>query len=344
MIKRLRLFQFRNFKEIDLEFERGLNAIIGPNAIGKTTILEAIRLLSIGRSFRTAKLSELIKKDEKNFFIQAYFEKDGIEQTLSISYDGVNKEIKHNETFYNSFSPLLGLLPTVVYSPFDIELLHGAPSERRRFVNILIAQSNAAYVYHLTRYAKGIAQRNALLRSKDTKSIELWEDDLIKSALYIQEKRAQAIKMISDKTERIYLELSEKTEKIALSYVPSNISREIFKKNRDREIYLGYTIAGPHRDDIDISCSGLSAKNYASEGQKRTIIASLKLAETESLENATLLIDDFGIHLDDQRKARFEDKIQNQNQLFLTSPTNYFRRAFLCSLDAHPLQVNSSPQ
>ena len=343
MIKQLRLFQFRNFKHLDLEFERGVNAIIGPNAIGKTTILEAIHLLSIGRSFRTTKLSEIIKKGESIFSISALFEKNGVDQTLSISFNGIDKQIKHNETSYKSFSHLLGLLPTVVYSPFDIEIIHGGPSERRRFLNILIAQSNPTYVHHITRYAKGLAQRNALLQVKSVNGIEVWEDELIKSATFIQEKRAQTIDCISLKTKEMYRELSKEQKEIALLYKPSGISTKIFERNRDRELYLGYTIAGPHRDDIEIACNGLPAKNYASEGQKRTIIASLKLAETETLENAILLIDDFGIHLDEQRKEKFEEKIQAQNQLFLTSPT-YFKRAFLCSLGAHPHQVHSFPQ
>ncbi len=319
-LKRIRLFQFRNFKELDLEFGDGLNAIIGPNAIGKTTLLEAIHFLSIGRSFRTNKLQEIIKKGEENFTIQAFFSKDGVDQTLSIFYDGTNKEIKHNQTSYNSFTPLLGLFPTVIYSPFDIELIHGAPPERRRFINILIAQANPLYVYYLTRYTKALAHRNALLRKKQLSTIEIWEDDLIKSALFIQEKRAEVIQILSLRTKDFYKELSNGAEEVQLHYKPSKISNQIFEKSRERELALGYSLLGPHRDDLDISLNELSAKNYGSEGQKRTIIAALKLAEKEHLGSAILLIDDFGVHLDGTRKAKFEEKIASQNQLFLTSP------------------------
>ena len=305
-LKQIRLFQFRNFKELDLEFGNGLNAIIGPNAIGKTTLLEAIHFLSIGRSFRTNKLGEIIKKGANSFTIQAFFSKDGVDQTLSIFYDGTNKDIKHNQTSYNSFSPLLGLFPTVVYSPFDIELIHGGPQERRRFLNILIAQANPLYIYYLTRYTKALAQRNALLRKKQTSTIEIWEDDLIKSALFLQEKRSEAIHRLSIKTKVFYKELSSNSEEIELQYKPSKISTQVFEKSREREFAFGYSLLGAHRDDLEMHINGLPAKNYASEGQKRTIIAALKLAETECLEPALLLIDDFGVHLDQARKLKFE--------------------------------------
>ena len=345
-LKRIRLFQFRNFQELDLQFGEGLNAIVGPNAIGKTTLLEAIHFLSVGRSFRTTKLSEIIKKGEESFAIHALFIKDDVEQTLSIFYDGKNKEIKHNETSYQTFTPLLGLFPTVVYSPFDIELIHGAPSERRRFLNILIAQSNPLYAYYLTRYTKALAQRNALLRANEVTTIEIWEEELIRSALYLQEKRESVLHEISEKTKTIYRELASDSEDIKLIYKPSRISSEIFEKSREKELILGYSLVGPHRDDLDITCQTLSAKNYASEGQKRTIIAAIKLAEQEYLNPSILLIDDFGVHLDEKRRAKFEEKILKNQQIFLTSPFQIkgSTQAFLHFLDQPPLEESVTLQ
>ncbi len=345
-LKRIRLLQFRNFNELDLEFGDGLNAIIGPNAIGKTTLLEAIHFLSIGRSFRTNRLQEVIKKGEKSFSIQAFFSKNGVDQTLSIFYDGTNKVIKHNQTSYNSFSPLLGLFPTVIYSPFDIELIHGGPPARRFFLNILIAQVNPLYVYYLTRYTKALVNRNALLRKKQLATIEIWEEDLIKSAQYLQEKRSEVIKAISKMTTGLYKELSNDSEVIDIQYKPSKISIPIFTKSRERELSMGYSLFGAHRDDLEITLNGFSAKNYASEGQKRTIIAALKLAETEYLKPAILLIDDFGVHLDKSRKTKFEEKITSLNQLFLTSPYSLegSMPAFFHFLASPPLEQYLAPQ
>ncbi len=316
-LQRIRLSQFRNFRELDLEFHEGLNAIIGPNAIGKTTLLEAIHFISIGRSFRTNKLHEVIQKRCSSFAIQAFFTKDSVEQTLSIYYDGTKKEIKHNETSYNGFSPLLGLFPTVVYSPFDIELVHGSPDARRRFLNILIAQSNSLYVYHLMRYVKALNNRNALLRERNLATIEIWEDELIKASKVIQEERARTVKQLSEKAKIFYRDLTTTSEEIELIYKPSAIA---FEQSRQKELLQGYTLTGPHRDDLEMTLNNLSLKNYASEGQKRTFIAALKLAETACLRPALLLIDDFGIHLDEQRKAKLEETLSSHPQLFLTSP------------------------
>ncbi|MBM3193109.1 MAG: DNA replication and repair protein RecF [Chlamydiae bacterium] len=337
-LKRIRLFQFRNFKKIDLEFGDGLNAIIGPNAIGKTTLLEAIHFISTGRSFRTQKLQEVIKKGEKSFSLEAFFVKDDVEQTLSIFFNGKEKEIKHNQTVYSSFSPLLGLFPTVVYSPFDIEIIQGSPAERRRFLNILIAQLNPLYVYYLTRYSKALLQRNALLRRKNCTTIEIWEEELIKTGDFIQAKRAEVIQELSKSTKEFYEELSSNKEEVEILYKPSKISPSIFEKTRAKELILGYSLLGAHRDDLEINLGGLCAKNYASEGQKRTVIASLKLAEKKQLSPSILLIDDFGIHLDEARKMKFEEKIHKEPQLFLTSPSSLksSRQAFLHSLNSLP--------
>jgi DNA replication and repair protein RecF len=334
-LTRIRLSRFRNFKELDIEFKGGLNAIIGPNAIGKTTLLEAIHFLSIGRSFRTAKLQEVIKKGESSFTIEAFFTKEGVDQTLSIFYDGTNKEIKHNETLYSSFTPLFGLFPSVVYSPFDIALIHAQPLERRKFLNILIAQSNSIYVHHLTRYAKAVLNRNALLKSKKLATIEIWEEEMIKAAAFIQEKRAEVLDKISLKAKEYYKELSSEKEEVKLVYRASKISTSLLAGSRDRDLILGYTSLGPQRDDIEITLDSLSAKNYASEGQKRTIIGALKLAEKEYLNPSILLIDDFGVHLDSTRKAKFEKSISTEFQAFLTSPYSLegSTQAFLHFLD-----------
>lgn len=337
-LKRIRLFQFRNFKKLDLEFGDGLNAIIGPNAIGKTTLLEAIHFISTGRSFRTQKLQEVIKKGEKSFSLEAFFVKDGVEQTLSIFFNGKEKEIKHNQTTYTSFSPLLGLFPTVVYSPFDIELIHGSPAERRRFLNIFIAQANPLYVYYLTRYSKALLQRNALLRRKNSATIEIWEEELIKTGDFIQAKRAEVIQELSKSTKEFYEELSSNKEDVEILYKPSKITPTVFEKIREKELILGYSLMGAHRDDLEINLSGLSAKNYASEGQKRTVIAALKLAEKKHLSPSILLIDDFGVHLDEARKSKFEEIIHEESQLFLTSPfpLETSKQTFLYSLHSLP--------
>ena len=301
-LKNLQLINFRNFQKLNLTFSDGINAIIGPNAVGKTTILEAIHILSTGRSFKSIKLNEAIKKGEKFFSIRAEFTKDSVDQSLVINYHANTKEIKHNATTYTSFTPLFGLLPSVIYSPFDIDLIHGAPSERRRFINILIAQANPLYVYYLTRHAKALDQRNFLLRKKEVTQIEIWEEELIKSGQYLQSQRDEFIKRLNEKSVTFFNQLSQQKESIEIVYESSKISRELFEKTRSKELLIGHTLIGPHRDDFGIRINDLCAKNYASEGQKRCVIAALKLAECDLLNPSLLLIDDFGVHMDGERK------------------------------------------
>jgi DNA replication and repair protein RecF len=319
-LNKIQLLNFRNFKKIELDFAAGVNAIIGPNALGKTTLLEAIHILSTGRSFRTTRLIEAIKKGEKGFSLRAEFMKDGVEQSLKINYTPDSKEIRHNSTNYTSFTPLLGLMPSVIYSPFDIDLIHGSPSERRRFINIFIAQANPLYVYYLTRYTKALEQRNSLLKQKQIHQIEIWEEELINSATHLKSFRANFIEMLNVSAKEMFKNLSDNKEALELIYEPSTISQAIFDKNRTKEVILGHTLAGPHRDDFDIKINDLVARNYASEGQKRCIIAAMKLAESKLIDPSILLIDDFGVHMDAKRKKKFEVELLSRPQLFLTSP------------------------
>ncbi|MCI5052307.1 MAG: DNA replication/repair protein RecF [Simkaniaceae bacterium] len=325
------LRNFRNYESVTVSFADGINFIYGKNGQGKTNLLEAIYLLSTGRSFRTSKLQDLIRHGESFFFIEAEFEKDGIDQRLSISYDGQVKQVKHNETKSQNFSALLGIFPSTLHAPGDIELIHGSPSERRRLLNMHIAQSDPVYVYHLARYTKALKQRNALLKRKDTKSMEAWEAELIRSGAYLTERRGEATVEMTPK---------RLIEEISLNYEPSYATEENFEKSRERDLILGSTQSGPHRDDITILLSEKPAKSFASEGQKRTLLTALKLAEHERLCNrcnttAIFNIDDFGVHLDPARTDDIKNHLKKLGQVFLTSPV-------ACSIHgAHVLSVES---
>lgn len=315
MLQRIKLLNFRNFQKREFTFQGGVNQILGENGIGKTNLLEAICLLSTGRSFRTAYLEDLIQQGQKSFLVEATFVKDEVEQTLSLSFDGKERLIKHNVTHYKGFMNLLGLLPSIVYSPADLDLIEGAPKCRRRFLNLHIAQSDPLYAHHLSRYAKALVQRNGLLKKRSTKTIEIWENELTKSAEYLIQKRGEALTHLSILIKEIYPELCHKQEHPKIRYAPSP-----FTRNLERELFLGYTLCGPHKDDFHICLNGSCAKSFASEGQKRTLIASLKLSETRRLYNPLFAIDDFGSHLDDSRQELLLSQLGNLGQVFLTSP------------------------
>ena len=317
LIETIQLKNFRNYESAKFQFSRGINHIYGPNGLGKTNLLEAIFLLSTGRSFKTINLSELIKHGEKEFLIEATFIKDEIEQKISIAYDKIQKRIYHNGTAYSTFTELLGLLPSVVYSPLDIFLISGQPSSRRRFLDLHIAQKDPIYVYHLGRYHRALKHRNALLKRREIRFIEIWEEEMKKSAVEIVKIRERALTELDTLLKKEMKSISNSTKEPSLIYEPSKIpSKDI----REKELLFGYTLFGPHRDDITLQLEGKPAKLFASEGEKRILIAALKLAAYEHLEFPLFAIDDFGNHLDSDKSLLLEARLKEFPQVFITSP------------------------
>ena len=327
-LKEIYLKDFRNFDHLSIAFSPRVNLIIGENGIGKTSLLEAIHMLSTGRSFKSNELKESIRKGASSFWIDALYEDEGIEQRLRLSFDGKERLFKHNETLYRSFSPLLGILPSVIYAPSDIILIVGTPKDRRRFMNIELSQSDPLYVYYLSRYAKALLHRNTLLKQKKRLSIELWEEELAKSGNYLTHKRETFFTELSQKVKEEYCELTSVDEEIEIHYEPSRIT-EGFDKIREREFVMGYTLIGPHRDDFTIELKGHDAKKYASEGQKRTLLSAIKLATLSRFEFPFFSIDDFGTHLDSERQELLKNQLIEKDQIFLTTP--------------HPLKLDQSP-
>lgn len=336
-IKQLTLHNFRNYESETALLNPGINLICGKNGAGKTNLLEALYLLSTGRSFRKAHLSNLIRRDCSYFYIEICFLRNGIEQTLSIGFDGKNRKILYNGEALNHFSNLLGILPSVLHAPTDNQLIAGVPFERRRFLDIQLAQSDPLYVYHLVRYQRAMKHRNALLKLKNEKSLASWEEVMATSASYLMKKRAALIEGLRPKMQTFSQKLSEKKDVFDLFYIPSISMKyvdrlsEIFYKQRKKELFLGTTLSGPHRDDFLITYQDQEAKIYASEGQKRTCTAALKMAEREwlSREEALLGIDDFGAHLDERRIDLFYEVVSSIGQVFLTAPSDTLMNGFL---------------
>lgn len=324
IIRKIRLKNFRSFDSKTFEFSPGINVICGENGIGKTNLLEALYFISTGRSFRTTNISELIRHEAEFFRLEAIFEKCSIEQVIGIFYDGNTKKIQHNSTFYPGFSNLLGLLPSTLYCPLDIQLITGSPSQKRRFLNLQIAQQNSTYLIHLARYHRALKQRNALLKQKKTVSIEVWEAELIKHALPIYEARKEHLTELSTLLQKQIDTLIHQKWETLITYSPSTkspLSSELFDRTRSKELQFGHTLYGPHRDDFHIILNGALAKSFASEGEKRILITSLKLAAHFASGFSIFSIDDFGAHLDPAKIEILEKTLQHLPQVFLTTTT-----------------------
>lgn len=335
-LKSLYLRNFRNYKEALVEFSPGLNFIHGDNAEGKTNLLEAIFLVSSGKSFRTTKLNELCREDSASFTIAAEIEKQGVTQTIEIYCTGLEKQLKINATTYRSFAPLLGLLPHVLLTPEAIQFIQGAPLERRRFLDFHLAQSDPLYVHHYLRFAKAMKQRNQLLRIKEVSSIHSWEEIMSHSAAYLITERKKAVEDLEPRVQEALSQLSKAKENLNLRYKPAMTLPEKsedlqgrvkyrLEKLREKEFILGHTLTGPHRDDLELLVDGREARDFASEGQKRSCLAALRLAEWTRLRDLIeapplLSIDDFAVHLDTSRQTFLEQKISDLSQVFITSP------------------------
>lgn len=330
-LQSLYLRNFRNFAEAHIDFGARLNVFCGQNAQGKTNLLEAIVLLSTGRSFRTAHLSELIREGTSFFFIEAQILRHRVVQILRISFNGQIKRMEYNGMQYSSFQPLLGLLPSVLYAPHDIDLIAGSPSSRRRFLNLHLAQSDPLYVHHLLRFWRAVKQRNALLRTPAQEGIDCWEQEMAVSAVYLFEKRKELLETLNLELQTTCPMLSK--ELIDTAYQPSQPTRlplgqsylDHLKKSRFREKQFGATLSGPHRDDFSIRLDQKPTRLFASEGQKRTAIAALRLAEWRRLEKQIeappiLGVDDFQLHLDVERQMLFRNTLEHLGQVFVTTP------------------------
>ena len=337
-IEKLYLHHFRNYREETFSFSPGINLIRGENAQGKTNLLEALFLVGTGRSFRTAHLKELIHKEAPFFFVEAQFNKENIGQKVRLSFDGEVKKLETNHTSYSHFNPLLGQLPIIILAPEDVLLITGSPSDRRRFLDLHLAQSDPLYVYHITRYHKAIKHRNFLLRQKKEEGLEVWEALMVGAASYIKQKRSQLIAELHADLQASMLTMSEQKDQIEIRYQPS--FTENYQKHRPKELMLGSTLLGPHRDDLDILINGLPAASYASQGQLRLAVAALRLAQWKHLAkehqvSPLFCIDDFGVHLDTSRREALLQFVTSFGQVFLTSAV------FLENLPYHTFQVDS---
>ncbi len=338
LLKSLLLRNFRSYTSFEISFSPHTNVISGGNAEGKTNLLEAIHLISTGRSFRTLNLKELIKHKSSYFYLEAEFEKNSYKETVKIYYDGSRKKIIHNSNNYASFSSLLGLSPLVIHTPDDLHLIKGGPKLRRKFLNLHLAQKDPLYVHHYLRYLKALKQRNALLKKNIPNLLRPFEVELAKSGAYLTLARNKFIneiqKPISDKIKKISnLNISTQIKYQSSIQIQDELSNTIerflmdLEKNRKKDLIFKSTLIGPHRDDFSIFIDENTAKHFASEGQKKILLYALSFVQWRILEKKLnikplLLIDDFDAHLDDNHKNKIKKMLQNFSQVFVTIPSN----------------------
>jgi DNA replication and repair protein RecF len=346
LLHNLTVSNFRIFDSKTLDLQPGVNLLIGNNAAGKTTLLEAIYLLMAGSSFRAQHPKELMRTGSEQFHVETVFTKASVFQTLSYSFSEAERRVKHNGNLLTNASSLLGVLHAVYLAPHDLQLIKGAPAIRRHYLDLQLAQVDPLYVHHLTRYKKALKQRNVLLRRRSAKTIELFEETLAASASYIVTARKATCERLHRFVSEIYAQICAKEDLVLMRYEgPEEHSTAYYltqyARLRPKEMELGYSLLGPHKDDLEIFLNGREAKLFASEGEMRSLAAALKLAEWEVMalqigDQPLMLLDDFGISLDGHRSQALADLLLNKRQVVITSPTDahqgYFPSGLVSSI------------
>lgn len=335
-IKSVQLKNFRNYQLENVSFKSGLNILEGKNAQGKTNLLEAVFLCAIGKSPRTNKEKELLKWNEQMGKVTIEFtKKSGNKKIELYLFSNQNKAIKINGVPIKKLGELMGELNAIYFSPDELKLVKESPEERRRFMDIDLCQFNKNYFYALNKYNKILNQRNKLLKSGNLQSIKetisIWNEQLSEQACYIILRRLELIEKLKVFAERAHYYLTDNQEKMVLSYVgltdtdKSTLKQKLlnlYETSLEKDLNLGFTTVGPHRDDIKIIVNDVDIRHFGSQGQQRSCALSLKLAELEIFkdnlgEYPVLLLDDVLSELDEFRREKLL-KIINNFQTLLT--------------------------
>ncbi|WP_350290886.1 DNA replication and repair protein RecF [uncultured Croceitalea sp.] len=334
-LKSLSLVNYKNFDSKNLDFDPTINCLVGENGIGKTNILDAIYHLCFGKSYFNPVATQNIKHGTEFFMIDGEFEKDDREEKIVCSFKkGMKKVIKRNGKAYDKFSEHIGFLPLVIISPTDRDLIIEGSDTRRKFIDGVISQSDKAYLQTLIKYNKVLVQRNSLLkyftanRTFDSAALEVYNEQLNTFGTEIFEKRSKFLESFIPIFIEQYANISNKEEDVSLQYqskLVTNSLSELLKLAVDKDRALQYTSVGIHKDDLDFTIDGYPIKKFGSQGQQKSFLIALKLAQFHFIKEQAkttpiLLLDDIFDKLDENRVAQIVSLVDNDEfgQLFIS--------------------------
>jgi DNA replication and repair protein RecF len=307
----LRLRDFRNYTRLDVDFGSGFHVLLGDNAQGKTNILEAIYLIATLRSFRGVGGAQMIRHQQKGYFVGAGVVGAG-EHEVKIYWSAAERKIALDGDPVRKLGDYMGTLRSVVFCSEDLQLVKGTARTRRRFMDLLLSQTQPGYLEILQRYARAIRSRNALLKQArvDVAVLDSFSHEVVQLGEQLIRSRAELVPKISPLAGLAYSRISNDAEALGMTYKPSvktDFATEL-AASRDRERRYKSTVVGPHRDDLGLKLNNISVAQYGSEGQKRSLVVALKMAQAEYLTEIlgfppVLLIDDVMGELDVKRRA-----------------------------------------
>ena len=338
IIETIELRDFRNYQSEATVFHEKTNIITGKNAQGKTNLIEAINLLSLGKSFRTKKESEMIRLGQPECLVKGMFLKQGRSYGTAVELrTGGGKPHSYfiNGAEMDSVSDILGGVYTVVFSPEDLRIVKGEPEARRRFLDRGLILLRPMYYHKLKKYRAVLKNRNAALKTEKVSMdlIDIYDEQLADAGADVMEERFRHMEALVVEAKKAAALLTDENEEIEVGYKPNiaaekaegskDIIIETLRRGRERDIFTKSTEAGPHRDDITFTVDGKDLRIFGSQGQQRTAAISLRLAEKELVkketsEDAILLLDDVMSELDDGRQKRLLERFGG-NQIFVTA-------------------------
>ena len=366
ILEKLTLMNYKNIAEATLELSPKINCFIGQNGAGKTNILDAIYYLSFCHSASNPIDSQVIRHGEEFFMIEGHYvtqrdgsfvsgESDTKEPSLCVTAAmkrGQKKHIKRNKKEYKRLSEHIGLIPIVVVSPSDTLLIESGSEERRRLMDMVISQYDSTYIDALNRYNKALQQRNTMLKAEDEPNsdvISIWEEQMAIAGEKIYERRDAFVREMVPIFQRYYETISGNRERVAINYI-SHCQRgpllEVIQRDRMKDRAVGYSLHGVHRDDLEFMIGDHLMKREGSQGQNKTFVISLKLAQfdflkrTNSKTTPLLLLDDIFDKLDAKRVEQIVNLVAGDDfgQIFITD-TNRDHLDQILSASSHDYKI-----
>ncbi|HEY6163200.1 MAG TPA: DNA replication/repair protein RecF [Bacteroidia bacterium] len=334
-LKKLSLVNFKNYAQAELEPGPGVNCFAGPNGTGKTNLLDAIHYLSFCKSFFNPIDSQNILHEAPFFVVQGWFEREGEEEEIYCGQKrGQKKQFKRNKKEYSRLADHIGLLPCVMMSPSDTELIYEGSEERRKFMDSIISQSDREYLEELIHYNKVLLQRNALLRQfgegapYDKASLEIWDEQLVKSGTIIYKKRMDFMAHFIQLFREHYKFISEGREEMNVHYesqLHHGDLKVLLETSVRKDMAVEYTTHGIHKDDLEFKLGDHPVKKFGSQGQQKSLLVALRLAQFDFIAKLKkvkpiLLLDDIYDKLDDMRVRKLMELVSSHRfgQIFIT--------------------------
>lgn len=334
ILKNISIINYKNIKSANLELSPKINCLIGHNGMGKTNLLDAIYYLSFCRSATNPIDSQIITHEEGFFMLEGNYLNDNgdLENIYCGMKRGTKKHFKRNKKEYKRLSQHIGLIPLIFVSPSDVSLIEGGSEERRRLMDVVISQYDNTYIETLSNYNKALQQRNALLKMEtepDPALMEIWEQQMATNGELLFASRKAFVSELEPVFQQIYQHISQNKEKVGLHYI-SHCTRgpllEVIQRDRFKDRAVGYSLHGVHRDDLEFSLGDYAMKREGSQGQNKTFVIALKLAQFSFLQRTCskttplLLLDDIFDKLDAQRVEAIVQLVSSDNfgQIFIT--------------------------